>query len=61
MNSTNICWECKHDTLKLKILVPYDCTIKEYVHKTGDFQSQIVAIGKEEQEQYNVWFRSEGN
>lgn len=61
MNNTNICWDCKHDTLKLKILVPYNRTIKEYVHKTGDFQSDIVAISKEEQGQYNVWFRSEGN
>jgi hypothetical protein len=61
MNNTNICWECKHDTLKLKILVPYNRTIKEYVHKTGDFQSDIVAISKEKQEQYNIWFRSEGN
>ena len=61
MNNTNICWECKHDTLKLKILVPHDRTIKEYVHKTGDFQSDIVAIVKEKQGQYNVWFRSGGN
>ncbi len=60
MNNTNICWECKHDTLKLKILVPNNGTIKEYVHKTGDLQSQIVAISKEEQGKYNVWFRSEG-
>ena len=48
-------------TLKLKILVPQNSTIKEYVHKTGDFQSDIVAISKEKQGQYNVWFRSEGN
>jgi hypothetical protein len=61
MNNTNICWECKHDSLKLKILVPYNHTIKEYVHKIGDFQSDIVAISKEKQGQYNVWFRSEGN
>jgi hypothetical protein len=60
MNNTNICWECKHDTLKLEILVPCNRTIKEYVHKTGDLQSQIVAISKEEQGRYNVWFRSEG-
>jgi hypothetical protein len=61
MNNTNICWECKHDTLKLKILVPYNRTIKEYVHKTGDIHSDIVAISKEKQGQYNVWFRSGGN
>ncbi len=60
MNNTNICWECKNDTLKLKILVPYNHTIKKYVHKTGNLQSQIVAISKEEQGKYNVWFRSEG-
>lgn len=60
MNNTTICWECKHDTLKLKILVLSNGTIKEYLHKTGDLQSQIVAISKEEQGKYNVWFRSEG-
>ncbi len=61
MNNTNICWDCRHDTLKLKILVPHNRTIKEYVHETGDFQSNIVVISKEKQGQYNVWFRSEGN
>jgi len=61
MNNTNICWECRHDTLKLKIIVPQNSTIKECVHKTGDFQSDIVAISKENQGQYNVWFRSGGN
>ncbi len=60
MNNSNICWECKHDKLKLKILVPHNGTIKEYLQKTGDLQSQIVAISKEEQGKYNVWFRSEG-
>ena len=58
MSNTNICWECKHDTLTLKILVPYNHTIKEYVHNTGDFHTDIVAISKEKQGQYNVWFRS---
>jgi hypothetical protein len=61
MNNTNICWDCKHDTLKLKILVPQTSTIKEYVHKTGDFKTDIVAISKEKQGQYNVWFRSGEN
>jgi hypothetical protein len=60
MNSTNICWECKHDNLKLKIIVPHNHTNKEYMHGTGNLQSQIVAISKEEQGQYNVWFHSEG-
>jgi hypothetical protein len=60
MNNTNICWECKHGTLKIKILVPLNRTIKEYVHKIGTTQSQIMAISKQEQGQYNVWFRTEG-
>ncbi len=38
MNNTNICWECKHSKLKLKILVPRNITIKEYINKTGNFQ-----------------------
>ena len=61
MNNTNICWECRHDILKLKVLVPQNCTIKEYLRKAGDFQSEIVAISKEKQGQYNVWYRSAGN
>jgi hypothetical protein len=55
----NKCMDCKYNTLKIKILVPYNRTIKEYVHRTGDFQSDIVAIVKEKQGQYTVWFRSE--
>lgn len=42
------------------MLVPYDRTIKEYMHETGNLQSDIVAVVKEKREQYTVWFRSEG-
>ncbi len=56
----NTCWGCKHNLLKLKVLVPHDRTIREYVHRTGDFQSDIVAVVKEKQGQYTVWFRSGG-
>ncbi len=59
MPNTNTCWECKHNTLKLKVLVPHDRTIKEYVRKTGNFQSDIVAVVKENQGRYTVWFRSD--
>jgi hypothetical protein len=55
---TKTCWNCKHDILKLKVLVPHDHTIREYVHRTSDFQSDIVAVVKEKQGQYIVWFRS---
>jgi hypothetical protein len=61
VNNTNICWDCKHNKLKLKILVPHNCTIKEYIHKMGNFQTDIVAINKEKKGQYQVWFRFEGN
>jgi hypothetical protein len=54
----NECFDCKYNTLKIKILVPQNRTIKEYVHRTGDFRSDIVAIVKEGQGQYTVWFRS---
>jgi hypothetical protein len=42
-------------------LVPNNRTIKEYIHKTVDFLSDIVAIIKEKHDQYTVWYRSEGN
>jgi hypothetical protein len=61
MNNTNICWECRHSTLKFKILVPRNRSTKEYINKTCDFQSDIVAISKEKHGHYNVWFRSEGS
>jgi hypothetical protein len=54
----NTCWDCKHNVLKLKVLVPHDRTIREYVHRTGDFQSDIVAVVKKKEGQYTVWFRS---
>jgi len=38
--------------------VPQTSTIKEYVHKTGNLKTDIVAISKEKQGQYNVWYRS---
>ncbi len=57
----NKCLDCKQNTLKIKILVPHNRTIKEYVHRTGDFQSDIVAIVKEKQGHYTVWFRSAGD
>ncbi len=56
----NTCWDCKYNSIKLKVLVPYDRTIKEYMHHTGNFQSEIVAVVKEKHEQYTVWYRSEG-
>ncbi|MCW4003605.1 MAG: hypothetical protein NWE95_06820 [Candidatus Bathyarchaeota archaeon] len=40
--------------------MPKNRTIKEYIHKTGDFQSSIVAVVKEKNGQCTVWFRSEG-
>ena len=61
MSNTNICWECRHSKLKLKILVPRNSTIKEYINKTYSFQPDVVEISKEKQGQYNVWFRSRGN
>lgn len=53
----NQCWDCEHNTLKLKVLVPHDRTIKEYIHNTNCFQSEIVAVVKEKREQYTVWYR----
>jgi hypothetical protein len=55
----NTCWECKNHSLKLNVLVPYDRTIKEYVHRTGNFKSDIAALIKKTYGQYTVWFRSE--
>ncbi len=38
--------------------VPADQTIKEYVHQTGDFTTDVVAVLKEKQGQYTAWFRT---
>jgi hypothetical protein len=54
----NKCWECSNNTLKLRVLVPHDCSIREYMHQTCNLQSEIVAVVKEKREQYKVWFRS---
>jgi len=60
MSNTNICWECRHDNLKLEIIVPNNCSVDEYVMRTGGFESEIVAIVKSNRGHYDVWFRSEG-
>ncbi|NLF88363.1 hypothetical protein GX563_06020 [Candidatus Bathyarchaeota archaeon] len=54
----NTCWECNNNTLKLRVLVPHDRTIKEYMHQTCNLQSEIVAVVKDKRELYKVWFRS---
>ena len=61
MAMANTCWECENNSLELKVLVPPDRTVKEYVHCTSNFQSNIVAVVKEKPGQYTVWFRSEGD
>jgi hypothetical protein len=53
--------ECKNNILKIKVLVPHNRTIKEYVHRTGNFESDIVAVVKEKPGQYTIWFRSSGD
>ncbi len=55
---SNACWECNNNTLKLRVLVPHDRTIKEYMHQTHNLQSEIMAVVKEKREQYKVWFQS---
>ena len=57
MTVKNTCWECINNSLKLKILVPHNCTIREYVHATGNLCSDIVAVVKEKQGKYTVWLR----
>ena len=43
-----------------RYLSPMIGQLKNTLHKTGEIQSQIVTITKEEKGRYNVWFRSEG-
>jgi len=37
--------------------VPQNCTIREYVHTTGNLCSDIVAVVKEKQGKYTIWLR----
>jgi hypothetical protein len=60
MSNTNICWDCRHGILKLKILVPLKNSAKERAIKTSNYQTDVVAINKEKPGIYNVWYRSNG-
>jgi hypothetical protein len=60
MDHINICWNCKHDILKLEILVPQNSTINEYMNNTNNFESIVIAIVKDSQGVYSIWFRSAG-
>lgn len=55
--SGNTCWECKHNTIKLRVLVPQNSTIREYLHMTGNMCTDLVALIKEQQGHYSLWFR----
>jgi hypothetical protein len=55
--SGNTCWECKHNDIKLKVLVPQNATIRDYVRITGNMCSDLVAIIKEQQGHFTLWFR----
>lgn len=57
----NTCWNCKHDKLKLDVLVPHNRTVKEYVHRTENIQSDMVALVKGKKGQYTVLLRSESD
>jgi hypothetical protein len=50
-----------HGAVKFEILVPNNCSVNEYVRRIGNFESEIMAIVKSNQGQYDVWFRSAGN
>lgn len=57
MKDKNTCWDCKNNKIQLKILVPQNATIKEYVRSTENLRSDIVAVVKEKLGQYTIWFR----
>jgi len=54
------CWDCRNTVLKMKVLVPQNQTIRDYVHQTSNLLSETVAVARENQGQYTVWFRSNG-
>jgi hypothetical protein len=51
------CWDCRYNTLNLKILEPQNSSIQDYVHSTGALSSDLVAITKEKQGHYTIWLR----
>jgi len=52
------CWDCKHNILKMKVMVPQDQTIRECMNQTSNLLSNITAIIKEKKEQYIMSLRS---
>jgi hypothetical protein len=55
--SGNTCWGCKHNDVKLRVLVPQNATIRDYVRITANMCSELVAIIKQQQGLYTLWFR----
>jgi hypothetical protein len=51
------CWGCKHNDVKLRVLVPQNATIRDYVRITANMCSELVAIIKQQQGLYTLWFR----
>jgi hypothetical protein len=61
MEESQKCLQCKHGLTKLEILVPENCKIKDYIHKTKDFVSNIKAITKEKPMHYSLKSLSGGS
>ncbi len=58
MEKGNLCWKCVHGVIKLKIIVPKDHSLKDFIQKSSQLQSDILAIVKNEASQYSIRYKS---
>jgi hypothetical protein len=54
MEEGHKCSQCKFGITKIEVFVPENCKIRDYIHKTKDFVSNIKAITKEEPMHYSL-------
>ena len=61
MEEGHKCSQCKFGMTKIEVLVPENCKIRDYIHKTKDFVSNVKAITKEESMHYSLKYLSGGS
>ena len=58
---SNVCLGCRFGSVKIEVLVPEQCDIREFADETRNFTSEIVAITKAKRMHYCITFGSGSN
>ena len=56
---SNVCLSCRFSSVKIEILVPEKCSLKEFAKQTRDFAAEIIMVTGPKPIHYSLQFDSE--